>query len=413
MTLPGNASFITSESGKSGESDASDTESVVALARGLVPELRARANEISSLGRIPEDLLERMHNAGLFNILTPRKYGGLQANVSAMKATISELGRGDLSVAWVTAVINNGVSTVCMLYSKEIADRVFADFRDARVGGPALVQADVRKVPGGFVVDQGLWAFNSGVYHISWDLLMIPLPDDGGHVVGRGLALVPIKDITILDNWDTIGLRGTGSSGISVKDVFVPENHVVSLATLDDGYSPFSRGSKEPLYHLPIFPFFSAGLLFAMLGAARAALETFLDLLPNRGIYGLYSKQAEAAVTHLQLGEITAKIDAADVIVRQVVDALDWGAKGEGQHMQRLDRARLRRDLGFSARLISEAVDLLVSVSGGSTAATANPIGRIWRDIRAAGLHGALLPPTNFEIYGRMLCGATPEPLMV
>src|SRR5262249_58210872 len=88
-------------------SSAGVDETVVARVRNLVPELRRRSEEIHALGRIPHDPFDRLLVEGLFGLSTPQSYGGLQANVKTRKAAIAELGRGDLSVGWVAAVMNN------------------------------------------------------------------------------------------------------------------------------------------------------------------------------------------------------------------------------------------------------------------------------------------------------------------
>jgi 3-hydroxy-9,10-secoandrosta-1,3,5(10)-triene-9,17-dione monooxygenase len=208
-------------------------ETIVTRARDLVPELRARSEEIHTLGRIPASLFERVEAAGLLKLSTPRSYGGLEVNVNTRKAALAELGRGDLSVGWVAALMNNAAWGLYALYPKHVTDQLSATPQGFRgCVGAALVKAKVIKASGGYVIENGQWAFNSGVYHANWDLLAIPLVDEAGNVTDHGFALVPIEDITILNDWDAMGLRGTGSSGVSVRDVFIPEERVTSASGL-------------------------------------------------------------------------------------------------------------------------------------------------------------------------------------
>jgi 3-hydroxy-9,10-secoandrosta-1,3,5(10)-triene-9,17-dione monooxygenase len=266
------------------------------------------------------------------------------------------------------------------------------------------VKAKVRKAPGGYVIEEGRWAFNSGVYHANWDLLAIPLVDDDGNVTDHGLALAPIDEITILDDWDTVGLRGTGSSGVTVKELFVSGELVTSASALLSGETQ-AASAIAPLYRTATDPLLTISQLFPVLGAAQTAIDIFLDRLPGRMIYGLNEKKIESAVTHLQIGEITAKIDAADALVQRAVEALDRNAESMGEYMPTLDRARIRRDIAFAVRLIMEAVDTIISAYGGSAARTADPMGRTWCDLRVAALHGLLVPATSLELYGRLRCG--------
>jgi alkylation response protein AidB-like acyl-CoA dehydrogenase len=142
-------------------------------------------------------------------------------------------------------------------------------------------------------------------------------------------------------------------------------------------------------------------------------LELFLERLPNRGIqYTWYEKQAEATLTHLQVAEAASKIDAAALLLQRAAADIDtWGQRSEP--MEYLNRARVRMDSGYAARLLYEAVDLLGAAVGGSFAGANNPLNHIWRDVRTGSLHGILNPTTNQELYGRLLCGQPANTLLV
>jgi hypothetical protein len=60
-------------------------------------------------------------------------------------------------------------------------------------------------------------------------------------------------------------------------------------------------------------------------------------------------------------------------------------------------------------RLANEAADLLASASGGSSASTGVPIGRVLNDLKTVSLHAMLVPDVNTELYGRVLCGQEPN----
>ena len=139
------------------------------------------------------------------------------------------------------------------------------------------------------------------------------------------------------------------------------------------------------------------------------ALDVFLEQLPKRKIlYSRYDRQADAPITHLQLGDASARLDACKYVLRNAV-AETQEAANRDRPMPLEERARLRRDVGFSGRNICEAVDLLASASGGALAAASNVFASIWRDIRVAHVHANLAPNTGFETYGRVLAGLDPE----
>jgi 3-hydroxy-9,10-secoandrosta-1,3,5(10)-triene-9,17-dione monooxygenase len=257
-----------------------------------------------------------------------------------------------------------------------------------------------KRVDGGVLIEEGSWSFNSGVYHAQWDILSIPIFDESGQFIDRGSALIPISQVTLLHDWDTIGLRGSGSTSVAVKDVFVPNERIALLSKIlqEDYASTHLR--DEPLCRLALIPFFATNLVFPALGIAKAALELFLEKAPHRGIaYTWYEKQDEAAITHLQAGEASAKIDAAELMLRRSVDVIEASAVS-GTRMALEQRARIRRDAGAASQLIWEAMDLLAGASGGSFAYAKNPMNRLWRDARVAGMHGGLNASTAFRSSG-------------
>ena len=322
---------------------------------------------------------------------------------------VAELGRADASVAWVVALTNVTTWGAATLFNEKTGEEIFRGAKPARVVGVLSPRkAVVRKVDGGYFIEEGLWGFNSGVYHATWDMLGIPIVDASGKVIDQGVAMIPTEELEILNDWNVIGICGSGSSSVTVKNLFVPDDRVTSLSRAIEGDYASSHLADEPLFRTACMPMLAIILAFPALGLGVAALETFLDTLPRRGIqYSWYAKQSEAPITHLQVGEASAKIDAARAILERHADAMDASA-ATGVYMDFLERARVRRDVGYAEKLIWEAVDLLASASGGSLASANNPMTRIWQDARIASLHGVVSPNTNFETYGRILCGLTP-----
>ncbi|WPN44576.1 acyl-CoA dehydrogenase family protein [Pseudomonas sp. P8_241] len=378
-------------------------------ARSLIPTLKARSKDTAALGRLPAETIADLEAGGLLSMTTPRRFGGEAVSVRTFLNVVAELGRADAGVAWVTALTNVTTWCAATFFGAEAAEEVFGGAKPARVTGVLSPRkAVVKKVEGGYLIEEGLWGFNSGIYHATWDMLGIPLVDATGKVVDQGVALIPVEQIEILNDWNVIGISGSGSSSVSVKNVFVPNARIGSVTRAIEGDYPSSHLADEPLFQTACMPMLAIILAFPALGLGVAALETFLETLPRRSIqYSWYAKQSEAPITHLQVGEASAKIDAARAILERHADAMDAGA-ASGVYMDFLERAKVRRDVGYAEKLIWEAVDMLASASGGSLASANNPMTKIWQDARIASLHGIVTPNTNFETYGRILCGMTP-----
>lgn len=380
---------------------------VVARAEALIPLLRERAAQTSAEARLPDETIADMDAAGLFSMTIPRRYGGLQTDITTYMNAVVALGRGDPSAAWVATIININNWFLSALYPPETTEEVFSTpgARTAAVLSPRSCKS--RRVEGGFVIEEGIWGFNSGVYHSQWEMLGFPVIEDGVHQYDA-LALMPTSNVEFLDDWDTIGIRGSGSTSVRVRDIFVPDARIGRADLARQGIYPSTQLDDEWLYRSAFTPLGQIIIAFPALGAGLGALDMFMNGLAKRGIAATqYKSQAEAPVTHLQIGEASAKIDAARTIIAAAAAEIE-GAAQAGRPMAPLDRARIRRDTGFADRLIWEGVDKLADASGGSFASVRHPLGRYWHDARIASLHATLVPSTVYELYGRMMCGMEP-----
>jgi len=376
-------------------------------ARALVPMLRSRMAETDRLSKASDEAVAELEAAGLFSMTLPRAYSGLQTNMSTWLEANTELGRGDGGVAWAVTLINACNWMAAGLYPRSVSEEVFgkANTRVAGVFSPRGVKA--RRAPGGIVVEQGMWFFNSGVYHAQWDLLGVPMFNDAGEPIGPGIALVPMRDVKILNDWDTIGLRGSGSSNVSMENVFIPDERILGLLALTEGRVTGGFGDQA-LYRTAFVPLMASVLSFPVLGMGMHMMEEFVASLPKRDIkLTPYTKQGEAPVTHLQIGQLSAKIDAARALMARAAGDMDaWSAKDT--YMPLIDRARICRDTATADQLVWEAADILATAGGGSFARRGNVANRIWGDIKVASMHPYVSRESNYEMYGRLMCGVQP-----
>jgi 3-hydroxy-9,10-secoandrosta-1,3,5(10)-triene-9,17-dione monooxygenase len=383
---------------------------VVARARALVPLLRSRHEETDRLSRVPADIGAELEAAGLFSMMLPREYGGLETSISTWLEAVRELGRGDGGVAWAVTLVNACTWMASGLYPRHITDQLFAKPTTHAAGVFSGRGANVRRAAGGIVVEKGMWFFNSGVYHAEWDLLGIPMVNEKGENIGPGIALVPMSDVTILNDWDTIGLRGSGSSNVTMENVFIPDERIVGLMACTNGEQAGAFHDRA-LYRTAFAPLMVAILSFPVLGMGAHMLEEFMATLPKRDIkLTPYTKAGEAAATHLQVGEASAKIAAALALMQKAAREMDtWAASGD--YMPLEQRASICRDTAFADQLVWEGADILASAGGGSFARRGNTLNRIWGDIKVASMHPFVSRSSNYEMYGRLLSGV--EPLLM
>ena len=133
----------------------------------------------------------------------------------------------------------------------------------------------------GFVIS-GRWPFSSAVDNSDWNMLAVTVYD-GDKAVDWRLCMVPKSDYEIIDTWHAMGMAGTGSKDIAVKDLFVPERRALALASTRGGYQhPGAAINRGALFGIPIIGAAGIPLSPASIGAAEGAYEHFIAAMGKR-----------------------------------------------------------------------------------------------------------------------------------
>jgi 3-hydroxy-9,10-secoandrosta-1,3,5(10)-triene-9,17-dione monooxygenase len=248
---------------------------------------------------------------------------------------------------------------------------------------------EARAVPGGYRWT-GRGFFSSGVDHCNWLTAAVPIVQEGHEgPPERRWLLIPRADFEIIDDWHTVGLRGTGSKTIVVDDVFVPEYRTLSNKSIDDGTAPgvAVHAKANPMYGGPSALNFSAAMASPAVGIARGFLRAFEERLRSK----LDLKDAQAAdgvtVNMARYAAAVAQLDA--------VHAVTWL---NAQRFSRVpvtevsaeDKVRVRRDRAYAAQSARKLVSSLYEECGGGGLFTSSDFQRMWRDVAAASSHHGL-----------------------
>jgi 3-hydroxy-9,10-secoandrosta-1,3,5(10)-triene-9,17-dione monooxygenase len=380
-------------------------EELTRRAAEVVPLLKDTAAKSEEARNLADEAVQALADIEFFKMRIPKRYGGFESDLSTTSAVLTELARGDGSTSWTAAVWT--ISTwIAGLFPDEVQDEIFST-PDVRVCGILSPTATAVPVDGGIVVN-GKWVFNSGAKHSHWNTNAVILlhPEHGPMPV---MTAIPLSDLQIVDDWYTSGLRGSGSVSTVATDVFVPEARVLHMGpVLQQKYSS-EANRNSPIYTAPLLPTACSTVSAVAYGLAVAAKDAFFERLPGRKIsYTDYAEQAHAPLTHLQTAEAQIRIDEAGFHALRAAGLVDRKANA-GEEWTVEERARVRLDMGATCVRAKEAVDVLNTASGGSSIYDHVPIQRIERDIQAVNLHGVMHPNTNFELYGRILCGLEPN----
>jgi alkylation response protein AidB-like acyl-CoA dehydrogenase len=380
-------------------------DEVVARAAALAPVLRRNADWSERNARLADETVQALTDAGIFRLRVPARYGGYESDWSTLVDVGIELGRGDGAVAfclatwWITSW-NVG------LFSDEAQDEVFAD-PDARICGTLVIGGTAEPKSGGAVVN-GTWRFNSGAAHSSWKLLSVMRPTADGEPEPV-MAVVPMTQLRMLDDWNSAGLRGTGSVTVEAENVFVPTARIMSIPAFTRGEYDSELNAGLAMFQAPLVAAVGASTGGKSVGMARAAIDDFLARVAGRPITNTdYERQIEAPITHLQLAEASLKVDEAEYHARRIAAMADEKAK-TGEEWTLRERAYARAMGGRVPELASEAVNLLAGASGASSIYSDQLIQRVRRNLQAITVHSLHLPSATRELYGRVLCGLEPN----
>jgi alkylation response protein AidB-like acyl-CoA dehydrogenase len=381
------------------------TDELRKRAEDLVPLIESKARSAEQNREMDGAVVEALAETGLFALRKPQRFGGHEVNARDMGEILSTLSAADASTGWNTAVWAIG-DWLVSAFPDHVQEQVFAE-PTTRVCVSLSPTALATETEDGLVIN-GRWHFVSGARNSQWQavMAMAPAPDGNQWPVA---ALVPMSELGIDDDWHTSGFAGTGSVSTVAENVVVPRDRVLPMvAVLQDQYaSELNAGTA--IFRAPMIPTGAAGFIGVAIGMGRAALAEFRKNLPGKQItFTDYGVQAEAPVTHFEVAEAALKLEEAEYYARTMATILDdKGAAGEAWSLE--ERMHNRGRLGRLVRLVEEAVDVLASASGGSSIKLSTPIQRIRRDMQAFALHGLMHPNTNYELYGRSLCGLGPN----
>jgi alkylation response protein AidB-like acyl-CoA dehydrogenase len=368
-------------------------------ARALAPRLAERASAAAAARQLPEETVADYLAAGFLRILQPRRFGGLQGRFSLFSRIVEELTYGCASAAWVYAVLGEH-QWIIASYPEQAQIDVWGDDPEAVASSSLAPREAARPVPGGWRLS-GRYPFSSGCDHAQWAIIGTFLGEKGDprHIA---YLLVPLSDIEISDDWQVLGLLGTGSKSLLLHDVFVPEHRRVMVSDLFAGTPPGALVHPDyPLLRAPRGFLVAYSLPTVCIALGSCALEIACNALAGRVSRGV-TKMAESEVVQMAVGEAGAAIDAATLLLHT---GREWStaAVSSGRKISEAEALRARRDMVWAQHQVSWAVDRLCEVDGARWVYDNDPLGAIRRDLMTILTHHAASRQAAMAPYGRML----------
>jgi indole-3-acetate monooxygenase len=372
---------------------------VVAAAADLRATIRCYQEEIDRERRVPRALVEQLRQAGLYRLLLPRTIGGLEVDLLTCFRVVELVSEGDGSVGWNVAT-NAAAQLVVLSLPDEGVAEIFDHPEPILAGTVVPGGGRGEKVDGGYRV-RGRWRFGSGCQESHWMLGNFHLPD--GQLLR---AVFPSAECEVVDTWDVVGLRGTGSHDWAVNDVFVPERRTAPHAG-----TPVRNGWRRwpgTLYALPVHAVIGPHHSPVALGAARAGIDALIDLAGGKVPRARSALLREQVQVQDSVGRAEALLAAARqfqiAVSREVWDTVDRGGRAT------LDQqARCRLAAAYAAECALQVMELMYRAGGTTSLERTHPIARCWRDVHAVG-QTASLQPEWYALTGKVSLGLDPGP---
>lgn len=280
-------------------------EEIVQRAHNMIPMLRARAEECEKNRMVSKETIQAFKDAGFFKILQPKRWGGYEMNPNVLNKVLIELARGCPSSSWNVMVLGVHPFEVGLLPQK-VGDELWGEDNTQLISSSYAPFGTVAKVEGGYKLN-GDWLTSSGCDHAAGGAFVGGRVEENGELVFRSFW-IQRSDFTIVDDWFVVGLAGTGSKKLVIKDVFVPDYRSHAIGAYDE----HSHGGVENLYKMPFFGVFYAAVSSVIIGMARGMVDLYVEhMVPRQNLNQAVGAAVNDPFIKGKLGEAYAKIVGA------------------------------------------------------------------------------------------------------
>ncbi len=346
------------------------------------------ADESETLGKLAEPVVAALHENELFGMWVPRSVGGAELDPVDSLQVIENLAYGDPSTGWVlmAAALANGTGAAYL--EKSAVDELFAEGQSPVIAGQGTRPGNAVPHNGGYKLS-GSWSFASGIKH-------------GTHIHTLGVIettgeprifVLPVDEANLIDNWDVMGLRATGSIDYTIDGAYVPEAYTHFSATDEPKQGDY-------LYRVGIVGF--AGMCHSgwACGIGRRALDELAANVRERG--GLKNPQGASDSFQQGFAKAEGTYRAARALVYET-----WGDAQDtlkrGNKLSTRQHSLIRLAMSHVTWAAHEVVSWVYQ-SSGTNALRNSTIQRLFRDMHAGTQHLVASPPVKAAI-GRELAG--------
>ena len=349
-------------------------EELLDRARALAPVLRERSSVIDEARMVSKETIADFVKAGFPLIGVPAEYGGYGYGQDVITRVSRELSSYCGASGWLGCFFANHNMLVGM-FPKEAQEEVWGEGRESLISTVSTGGVITFEDTEGGVKVSGEVKFSSGVDHANWLVMIHP----------NGLFLMSKDGFQIKDDWFVMGMKGTGSKSVVLKDVFIPTHRIIPTEKVG-GCDNYGAHHYEAIHFgSPLAVWTSTSQTSVIVGMTRGLVGLFDEQIQKRKDSHTGQKAIERPGWQFRFAEASAEIDAAELVFEGVFrDMEKWHAAGEPVSVE--ERARVRRNIVYTTKLCLQAVDRLFDGGDASIVYEKSPIQRFYRDIRTVGI---------------------------
>ncbi|MGF6917588.1 acyl-CoA dehydrogenase family protein [Paraburkholderia sp. 40] len=364
----------------------------------LITEVERRRDEFDAVSHVPRDMILKMKRAGIFRASTPKRFGGDALPPPHFLAMLERIAIADGSSAWVAAF--GSANTYLASLPVETQARIYASGPDQVFAGGLYPLQPAERAPGGYVVS-GQWRFASGCKGADW--IGVGIGGAPGKVgdanAGKPFtAVFPASEVEIVDNWNVVGMQGTGSHDLRLKNRFVDEQW-----TFVRGGAPLI---DEPLYRYPAVAYQAQVHAAVNLGLARAALDLLAGMSGVTRTTTGAPRLADRAYYRSGLAQAEANLRSARAFFFESAQT-SWRTVMAGDPVSPSEANLLRLSATHAAHTCAEVVMQAYKMAGIGAIYRESRMQRMVRDSIVVTQH-AFLGEGTYDASGALFVGIPP-----
>jgi 3-hydroxy-9,10-secoandrosta-1,3,5(10)-triene-9,17-dione monooxygenase len=364
-------------------------QEIIARAQALIPQARDQQEEAERLGHHTDALESEFVRAGFYRILQPRRFGGYEFDLPTFWKAMLAIATGDPGTGWGLTLGAHHALVVGAYFGEEGQRDIFGPTGDFRCPHRPAPTGTAEPADGGFVVS-GTWDYCSGIAHATHFMgnAMVAGSEDRARSASL-VVVIPKDQVTVLDDWGdgvTLGMNSSGSNGVHVDGVFVPQQRTApGNWTRLAGPAPGVALHGNPMYWGRIYAVYHAGLVIPVIGAARAALEEFEQIITTKNTFIPPQVPRYTHPDHQRpYGYALALTDSAEALVMHVGEqymelSQRWAETGEP--FSREADVRLYTIVQQAGQLAAKAMEVIFAAAGSSAAKRGQRLQRYHRDV--------------------------------